>query len=117
MRLGELSWRLEKDTDDGSMRNIWQALGGSKPNSKTRGIFMIENKNVRRRGITLNSPQDARRVIRRIVDRAFSESQELEAAGRISQLMSCWLKAYEMEKISDLESRLSAIESALELKK
>lgn len=78
---------------------------------------MIENKNVKRRGITLNSPQDARRVIRRIVDRAFSESQELEAAGRISQLMSCWLRAWELDKLSDIESRLSKVESALESKK
>lgn len=77
---------------------------------------MTENTNTRRRGITLNSPQDARRVIRRIVDKAFSEGQELEAAGRISQLMSCWLKAWELEKVSDIEARLSAVETALAAK-
>lgn len=77
---------------------------------------MIENKNVKRRGITLKTPEDARRIIRRIVDRAFSEGQELEAAGRISQLMSCWLKAWELDKISDIEKRLAAVEREQKLK-
>jgi hypothetical protein len=75
---------------------------------------MPENKNAKRRGITLNTPQDARRIIRRVVDRAFAEGQELEAAGRISQLMTCWLKAWELEKLSDVEQRLTALEEAKE---
>jgi hypothetical protein len=75
---------------------------------------MSENKNVRRRGITLNTPEDARRIIRRIVDRAFAEGQELESAGRISQLMGCWLKAWELQQVSDIEARLTALEAARE---
>ncbi len=71
---------------------------------------MSENKNAKRRGITLNTPQDARRLIRRIVDKAFAEGSELEHAGRISQLMSNWLKAWELEKVSDIEARLTALE-------
>ena len=71
---------------------------------------MSENKNVRRRGITLNSPQDARRIVRRIIDRAFEEKSELENAGRISQLLANWLKAWELEKVSDIEKRLEALE-------
>jgi hypothetical protein len=71
---------------------------------------MSENKNVRRRGITLNSPQDARRIVRRIIDRAFEEGSELEHAGRISQLLANWLKAWELEKVSDIEKRLEALE-------
>jgi hypothetical protein len=39
---------------------------------------MAENKNVKRRGITLNSPQDARRIVRRIIDKAFEEKTELK---------------------------------------
>jgi len=73
---------------------------------------MPENKNVRRRGITLNSPQDARRIVRRIIDRAFEEKTELEHAGRISQLLSNWLKAWELEKVGDIEARLAALEKA-----
>ena len=73
---------------------------------------MSENKNVRRRGITLNSPQDARRLVRRVIDRAFEEGSELEHAGRISQLLGNWLKAWELEKVSDIEKRLEALEQS-----
>ena len=75
---------------------------------------MVENKNVKRRGITLNSPQDARRLIRRIVDRAFEEGSELEHAGRISQLMSNWQKAWDLEKVDDIEAWLLVLETAME---
>lgn len=75
---------------------------------------MSENKNVRRRGITLNSPQDARRIVRRIIDRAFEEKSELEHAGRISQLLANWLKAWELEKVSDIEARLTVLEQSME---
>ena len=74
---------------------------------------MAENKNVKRRGITLNSPQDARRIVRRIIDKAFEEKSELENAGRISQLLSNWLKAWELDKISDIEKRLDALEKGV----
>ena len=72
---------------------------------------MVENKIVKRRGITLKTPEDARRLIRRIVDKAFETNQELEYSGRISQLLSCWLKAWELDKIVDIEKRLEALES------
>ena len=75
---------------------------------------MNENKNVKRRGITLNTPQDARRIIRRVIDKAFEEKTELEHAGRISQLLANWLKAWELEKVSDFEARLTALEAARE---
>ncbi len=71
---------------------------------------MSENKTVRRRGITLNSPQDARKLIRRVVDKAFEEHQELEYSGRIAQLLGCWLKSWELEKLSEIERRLTALE-------
>lgn len=73
---------------------------------------MGENKNAKRRGITLNKPEDARRLIRRVLNKAFSEGSELEHAGRISQLLLCWLKAWELEKISDIEARVTALERA-----
>jgi hypothetical protein len=78
---------------------------------------MTENKNVKRRGITLNTPSDARRIIRRIVDKAFATGQELEHAGKLSQLMTCWLKAWELEKTADLERRIAALETAQENKR
>jgi hypothetical protein len=78
---------------------------------------MIDNKNVRRRGITLNTPQDARRIVRRVIDRAFEEGTELENAGRISQLLANWLKAWELDKVSDIEKRLEVLEKQKEIKK
>jgi hypothetical protein len=74
---------------------------------------MSENKIVRRRGISLNSPQDARRLIRRVVDRAFEENQELEYSGRIAQLLGVWSKLWELEKVSDIDARLAKVEEVL----
>lgn len=71
---------------------------------------MSENKTPKRRGITLKTPEDARRLIRRIVDKAFEQRTELENAGRISQLLSNWLRAWELDKIGDIEKRLEDLE-------
>jgi hypothetical protein len=74
---------------------------------------MSENKNPKRRGITLfNEPKDARRLIRRVVDRAFAEGQELEYSGRIAQLLGIWAKLWEIDKLSDIEARIVALEQA-----
>jgi len=73
---------------------------------------MSENKNVRRRGIALKTPEDARRLIRRIVDKAFEEEAELEYSGRLAQLLGVWAKFWELEKVSDFEKRLQALEQA-----
>ncbi len=62
------------------------------------------------RGVTLRSPEDVRRLIQRIASRAFQEGSELEHAGRISQLLGNWLKAWELEKVSDIERRLEELE-------
>jgi hypothetical protein len=74
---------------------------------------MPENNNPKRtRGVTLREPKDIRRVIQRITSKAFQEGSELENAGRISQLMGCWLKAWELDKLSDIERRLEVLEQA-----
>jgi hypothetical protein len=77
---------------------------------------MSENKTPKRRGIALNSPQDARRIVRRIIDKAFEDGSELENAGRISQLLGNWLKAWELDKISDIELRLTELEHKVQVK-
>ena len=73
---------------------------------------MSENKNPKRRGITLNEPKDARRLIRRVVDRVFAEGQQLEYSGRIAQLLGIWAKLWEIDKLSDIEARIVALEQA-----
>ena len=77
---------------------------------------MSENNNPKRRGITLKTPEDARRIVRRIIDKAFEEKSELENAGRISQLLGNWLKAWELDKISDIETRLTELEHKVQVK-
>ncbi len=64
------------------------------------------------RGVTLREPKDVRRVCQRIVSKAFQQDEELVYAGRIAQLMGCWLKSWELDKLSDIEARLTALEQA-----
>ena len=64
------------------------------------------------RGVTLREPNDIRRVVQRITSKAFQEGSELEYAGRIAQLMGCWMKAWELDKIADIEKRLEVLEAA-----
>lgn len=78
---------------------------------------MSENNTTRpTRGVTLREPKDVRRVVQRITSKAFQEGAELEYAGRIAQLMGCWMKAWELDKLADIERRLEALENAKEKK-
>ena len=73
---------------------------------------MTENNTTKqRRGVTLRTPEDVRRIIQRIASRAFVDGSELDNAGKISQLLGCWLKAWEMDKLSDIEKRLAVLEA------
>ena len=72
---------------------------------------MTENNTPKqRRGVALRTPEDVRRIIQRIASRAFVESSELDNAGKISQLLGCWLKAWELDKLENIEKRLEALE-------
>jgi hypothetical protein len=71
---------------------------------------MVENTIIKRRGITLKSPEDARRLIRRIVDKAFETGQELEYSGRLAQLLTCWMKCWELDRLADIEKRIGRLE-------
>jgi len=74
---------------------------------------MSENNNPKQtRGVTLKEPKDVRRVCQRIVSKAFQQGDELQFSGRIAQLMSCWMKAWELDKLADIERRLTALEQA-----
>jgi hypothetical protein len=79
---------------------------------------MSENKNTKQtRGVTLREPKDVRRVVQRIVSKAFQEEKELEYAGRVAQLLGNWLKAFELERLSDIERRLVVLERDREARK
>ena len=78
----------------------------------SRGLFMSENNITRQtRGVTLRELKDVRRVCQRIVSKAFQEGEELQYSGRIAQLMACWMKAWELDKLADIETRLTALEA------
>jgi hypothetical protein len=66
--------------------------------------------------LTLNNPQDAQEYIRRLL-RNLKErgpDAEIEYLGRISQILSVWLKSYELNKLDDIEKRLAALEASRE---
>jgi hypothetical protein len=68
------------------------------------------------RGVTLREPKDIRRVCQRIVSKAFQQGEELQYSGRIAQLMGCWMKAWELDKLADIEQRIEALEKAQDKK-
>ena len=70
----------------------------------------------KRRGVVLRTPSDVRRVVQRITSEAFRQGKELEAAGRLGTLLAVWLKAFEVEKLSDIEARLSTLEQQAQAK-
>ena len=71
---------------------------------------MTENKNIRTRGVTIRSPSDVRRIARRVISDIFVEGSQITNAGKVNQLLQTWLKGWELEKLEDIERRLSALE-------
>lgn len=62
--------------------------------------------------IALKKPDDARRLIRRVLAEIFGQKLEVESAGKIANLLTCWAKLWELEKTADLEKRLEALEQS-----
>ena len=60
----------------------------------------------------LSTPSDIREYTRRLLRILKNQGEEAEIAklGKISQILSIWLKAWELDKISDIEKRLEALE-------
>ena len=61
--------------------------------------------------IALKKPDDARRLIRRVLAEIFGQNVQIENAGKIANLLTCWAKLWEMQKTADLETRLQALEA------
>ncbi len=62
--------------------------------------------------LKLQDPADAQEYIRRLL-RNLKErgpDAEIEYLGRISQILSVWLKSYELNKLEDIEKRLEELE-------
>lgn len=71
---------------------------------------MTKNNNSKTRGVTLKTPADVRRITQRVLSDIFRENSHIENAGKLNQLLLTWLKAWELEKLSDVEKRLAALE-------
>ena len=73
---------------------------------------MSGNKNIKRtRGVTLRTPKDLQRITAQVISDIFRAGQQVEHSGKIFQLGSVWLKAYEVSKLEDIEKRLAALEA------
>lgn len=69
--------------------------------------------------LKLQNPKDAQEYIRRLL-RNLKErgpDAEIEYLGRISQILSVWLKSYEINKLDDIEKRIDALEADKETRK
>ena len=76
---------------------------------------MQENKNQRRRGVSLKTPSDVMRIAQRIVSDVFRDETQIEHSGKVNNLLVTWLKAWELDKLADIEKRLTVVEDTLTL--
>jgi len=62
--------------------------------------------------IQLKTPEDVRRYVCRVL-RTIQESGDekvIENAGKISQLLGQWIKAYEVQELADIKKRIKVLE-------
>jgi len=59
----------------------------------------------------ISSPADIRRLIIELLREILENKSEIPQAGAVSNLIGQFLKAWEMEKTSDLEKRIAILES------
>jgi len=75
---------------------------------------MEENINPKTRGVSIKTPEDVRRIATRIISDVFRDNLQIDHAGKVNNLLVTWLKAWELQKVSDFEVRLAALEKAKE---
>lgn len=63
--------------------------------------------------IQLKDPSDVRRMVQKTIRtiEAAGDTAVIENAGKISQLLGQWLKAWELEELADIDRRLKALET------
>ena len=59
----------------------------------------------------ISSPADIRRLIIQILHEILEEKSEIPQAGAVSNLIGQFLRAWEMEKTTDLEKRIAILEA------
>ena len=75
---------------------------------------MSKNKKPKTRGVSLKTPADVRRIAQNVISDIFREKSQIEHAGKVNNLLVTWLKAWELEKLSDVEKRLATLEEQVE---
>lgn len=78
---------------------------------------MSMNKKPKTRGVTLKTPADVRRIATKVISDIFRDKSQIEHAGKVNNLLVTWLKAWELEKLSDVEKRLVALEEEIQKNK
>lgn len=63
-------------------------------------------------GCQIDTPEDIRRVAQKVINKILKLDDKgvVAHAAQAATLMNTWLKSYEMEKLSDIEARLKALE-------
>lgn len=63
-------------------------------------------------GCQINTPEDIRRVAQKVINKILKLDDKgvVAHAAQTATLMNTWLKSYEMEKLTDIEARLRALE-------
>ena len=64
--------------------------------------------------IRLKTPEDGRRLVRRVLAEIFDQKVEVENAGKVANLLTVWSKLWELGKIEDIERRLQTLEATKE---
>jgi len=64
--------------------------------------------------LRLNSVEDAKELIRKVLEEICHEGKSVEMSGRVCNLLQVWLRSHEMTKLEDVEKRLEALEKRAE---
>jgi hypothetical protein len=62
--------------------------------------------------LQLNKPSDVQEYVRRLLRILKTQGEESEIAnlGKISQMLSIWLKSYELNVLADMDARIKKLE-------
>lgn len=63
-------------------------------------------------GMSIKTPKDIRRAATRIINEILKSDDLVTHAGRFASAAHVWLKSWELDKMSDIEKRLEALEDS-----
>ena len=75
---------------------------------------MTKENGKKTRGVTLKTPKDLMRILGDVINDIIQEGKQVEHSGKIFQIASVWLKAYETATKEDLAPVLEEIKARLD---